>query len=221
MNRHSQVKPALLAGAAILTLVAACGQAFDTSGSDTASPARTTSPSPSTSATTPPDPARLTASKCSAPAAPTQPRSLGGYLSINPAVGWADTSNYTHTESLLVELTAPTSDGYAPTRIQFHSVPGPVHLVYGSDATAHAIASQHAATHWGSSQESMASSVADCSVGGAAAGVFGYSDGSDVGFRLSIVHKDGLFEIWLFGLGGVSDQAVGDALAMIGSVTWS
>jgi hypothetical protein len=122
----------------------------------------------------------------------------------------------------LLELTAPAGYGDAPTRIQFHSDIGPVHTVYGANATAHSIALQHAsmiADDLGSSS-ATASNVADCSVGGQAAALFGYGNGSQVGYRVYIVHKDLLFEIRCSAQGELSSQALMDDLSMIGSVTW-
>ena len=65
------------------------------------------------------------------------------------------------------------------------------------------------------------SAIADCTVGGNPAAVFGYADGGQVGFFIWIVHGNLLYGIRLVGVGGISDQAVQDALGMIGSITWS
>jgi hypothetical protein len=67
----------------------------------------------------------------------------------------------------------------------------------------------------------VVSSVADCSVAAEPASLFSYAEGKESGYRLAVVHKDLLYEIWLFGVDGVGDQAVQDALRMIGSIAWA
>jgi hypothetical protein len=92
---------------------------------------------------------------------------------------------------------------------------------YGSEATAHSIAVEHAAKlDLLSSPQSRASSVADCSIGGESAALYAYADGNVHGYRLAVVHKDFLYELWLFGTGGLSDSALTDALGMMGSIVW-
>jgi predicted esterase len=170
-----------------------------------------------------PDASQLTASNCSGPSPNTPPRVLGNYFSIRPNASWVDSGDYAHTETLLLELRAPTNYGNAPTKIQFHSDLGPVHTVYGSQATADSIAQKHAAAikQDTNSSGAVAGAVRDCTVGGQPAAAFGYSDGTNFGYRVFVVHKDLLFEIWLFGAGGVANQASQDALGMIGSLTWT
>lgn len=143
------------------------------------------------------------------------------YYTIRLATGWTNTGDYLHTETLLLELTAPELYGFAPTRIQFHSVPGPVHTIYGADGTAHSIAQQHATSLASGNSQAIASTVRDCTVGGEVAAVFGYSDGPNSGFQLFVVHGDLLFEIILFGVGGVGNQTIHDSLGMIASLTWT
>jgi len=139
---------------------------------------------------------------------------------VRVASGWIDTGNYNR-EGLLLELTAPATYGYAPTRIQFLIFIPEVSISYGSQATAHSIAAEHAATHDLLTPQSVTSSVADCLVAAEPAAVFGYVDGNERGYRLSVVHKDFLLEIWLSGAGGVSNQAIQDALGMMTSITWT
>jgi hypothetical protein len=67
----------------------------------------------------------------------------------------------------------------------------------------------------------VASAVSDCTVGGEPASVFGYSDGIHAGYRLYTVRHGLLFEIYLSGKGGVSNHAIQDCLAMIGSLNWT
>jgi hypothetical protein len=150
-------------------------------------------------------------------------RPLGNCFTIQPLGSWIDTGDYAHSETLLLELTAPSLYGYAPSKIQFHSDLGPVHTVYGSQATAHSIAQKHATAikQDTNSPQAVAGTVRDCSVGGQPASAFGYSDGANFGYRLFVVHKDLLFEAWLFGAGGIANQSVQDALGMIGSLTWT
>jgi hypothetical protein len=137
------------------------------------------------------------------------------------ASGWTDTGDYRHTESLLLELTAPATYVNSPTRIKFHAFPYDVPKDFGSQATAHSIASDHAAKHFGMTAQSIATAVADCSIATESAALFGYADGNERGYRLTVVHHDRLLEIWLSGVGGVGDQSVLDALAMIGSIGWT
>jgi hypothetical protein len=185
----------------------------------------TASPStaPSASQVPPLNPTQLTATNCSGPTPTTPPRSLGNYFAVRIASSWTDTGDYAHTETLLLELTAPSGYGYGPTRLQFHSLLGPVHLVYGSQATSHTIAEQHAASIAQdlASPNAVASAVSDCVIGGRPAAVFGYSNGSQVGFRVYVVDNDLLFLIWLNGTGGIGEPAVQDAVAMVGSITWT
>ena len=130
----------------------------------------------------------------------------------------------------MLELLAPGAYGFAPTLIQFDSEIGPVHTSYGPQATAHSIAQQHAAAiaqEW--SPNAVAGNVSDCRVGGEAAAVFGVSGafntsaGTTKGsfFWIYVVHNDSLFEVFLVGNGGVSDQAIQDSLGMLGSLTWT
>jgi hypothetical protein len=195
---------------ATLALFAACGRAADGTGATTASATRTQSLSPGPSPSSPPVPGvkALTASNCSGPAPATQPQAQGSY--------------YVHTETLLLELSAPQPYGYAPTRIQLHSNLGPVHTVYGPQATSHTIAQQHAAAiDREISKTAVAGTLGDCNVGGAPAAAFGFSDDRNSGFIIYVVHGESLFEIILVGVGGISSQAIQDFLGMIGTLTWT
>jgi len=203
-----------------LVTVLACGRVpagGDNSSTSAASAPRTTSPA----ATSLPDPTRLTTQNCAGAPSTSPSRALGGYYTMRPASGWTDTGDYVHTESLLLELTAPASYGDAPTRIKFLALPIDVRADFGPQATAHSIAADHVAKHLGSSAQSVATSVADCSVAAESAALFGYADGNDLGYRLVIVHNDRLLEIWMAGSGGISDQALQDSLGMMGSIAWT
>jgi hypothetical protein len=120
-----------------------------------------------------------------------------------------------------LELTAPTSYGYAPTRIKFLALPIDVRADIGPQATAATIAEDHIKRHFGSSSQSVATSVSECSVAAEPAAIFGYADGNEQGYRLVIVHNNRLLEIWMSGGGGFSDQAVQDALKMMASIAWT
>jgi hypothetical protein len=210
-----------------LLLVAGCGASSGSRVTTTASAPRTQTPSPEPSPVQSPlpvpEPSLLTASDCSGPAAGTAPRSLQGYYTVRLVSTWVDTGDYNHTETLLLELTAPESYGYPPTKIQFLGGPGPVHIVYGAGATAHSIAQARARTvaHDMNDPQAIAGAVSDCSTGGEPAAVFGYSDVTIVGYQLYVVHKDFLYVIRLSGTGGISSPAIADALEMIGSLTWT
>jgi hypothetical protein len=140
------------------------------------------------------------------------------YYTARIAANWTDTSDYNHYETLLLELTAPQAYGNAPTKIQFHSLIGRV----TPPSTAHSIAAQVAATiaQRMDSPQALASTVSDCSIGADRAAVFGYTNGTGVGYWLYVVHKNYPFEIRFSGLGGISDSAMRDALGMMGSITW-
>jgi hypothetical protein len=71
------------------------------------------------------------------------------------------------------------------------------------------------------SETAVAGAVTDCTVGGEQAAAFGFSDETHAGYHLIIAHKDFVYEIRLFGGGGISSQATADALQMIGSVAWT
>jgi hypothetical protein len=211
---------------ALLVGLVACGQADSGLATTTASAARSASPStvasPSASAEPVPDATRLTAANCSGAAATSAPRLLGRYYTVSTAPNWTDTGNYQQTETLLLELTAPQAYGLAPTRIQFLSDLGAVHVSYGAGATAHSIAQRHAASIANETAPAeVAGTVRDCTVGGDPAAAFGYSNGSNTGYRLYVVHGDLLFEVILDSVGGVGDQATQDSLGMIGSLKWA
>lgn len=216
-----------MVAAATLALIGACGRTTVGSGVTTASATRTetpsAAPSPLVSPLPVPDPSQLTASNCSGTAAVSAPRLLGGYFTVRIAPSWTDTGNYVGHETLLLELVAPQAYGFAPTEIQFHSDLGPVHMVYSPQATSDSIAQQHAASIALdlASPSAIAGRVSDCKVGGEPAAVFGYSDGTTAGYHLYMVHKDYLYEVRLFGSGGVSNQALHDAVGMIGSLVWA
>jgi hypothetical protein len=168
-----------------------------------------------------PDAIQFTASNCSGTAATTAPRLLGRpYFTIRPAPNWTDTSgNYLHTETLVLELTAPPAYGSPPVKIAFHSLIGAVSMGYGSAATAHFVAQKQADFMLRELPQAATGTVRDCSVGGDAAAAFGYFDGTTSGYSVYVVHGDLLFEVILFG--GVSNQAIQDSLGMIGSLTWA
>jgi len=168
----------------------------------------------------PPDVRLITASGCSGPNPATQVRPLGNYT-LRLASGWADTGNDNPTESRVIELAAPIAYGDAPTLLQLHQFIGPVSTLYGKDATAHTVALREAASHLFTSPLAETSSVGDCTVGGDPAALWGYSDGGQVGYWILVVHKDLLHGIRLLGANGISDQAVDDALGMIGSISWN
>lgn len=175
-----------------------------------------------TPATSPPDPIRLTGQSCSARPSTAKARALGGYYTLRPAPRWTDTGDYVHTESLLLQLTAPTTNGYGPTRINFYAFPLDVQADFGSQATAHSIAVEDATTHNRfTSRGTITTSVSDCSVAAAAAAAFGYAVASENGYWIFVVHRNRLLGIKIVGTGGISDQALQDALGMIGSITWT
>jgi photosystem II stability/assembly factor-like uncharacterized protein len=168
-----------------------------------------------------PDPKVLTARRCSSSAFDTTPIALGANYKIRLAPGWTDTNNHGPTESRMLELMAPASYAFSPTLIEFKVFAVDVHLTYGPEATAHSVADDWATTHFGHSALSIATSPADCSVAGEQAAVYGYRDGSEVGYRFYLVHKGLLYAIWLHGTGGIGDQAIQDALGMLSSIAWS
>jgi hypothetical protein len=137
-------------------------------------------------------------------------------------LGWTDTGDYHHTESLLLELTAPATYGNSPTRIQFHALPFDVQRDFGTSTTAHSIAADEAATHQHfTSPRSAATSVADCSIAGELAAAFGYAEVNERGYWLLFVHRNSLLGVRFFGANGISDQAIQDGLGMIGSIAWA
>jgi hypothetical protein len=147
---------------------------------------------------------------------------LGRYFTIRAAPNWTKTGDYQHTETLLLELTAPQTYLSAPTTIQFHSDLGPVHTIYGAQATAHVIAQKQADSVVPTvSVSGVAGQVSDCSVGGEPAAAFGFSAGAYEGYFIYVVHGDLLFEVVLLGFGGVSNEAIRDSLGMIGSLKWA
>jgi hypothetical protein len=177
-----------------------------------------------------PDATVLASRDCTGPAPQTPDVQLDRYFSIRPAAGWTQDPRAAHGETLLLQLAAPAAYGFAPTVIQFHSLIGPVHVVYGAGATAHTIASQHAAAiaqEW--SPDAVAGAVSDCHLGGEPASVFGFAgdlttaSGTAAGkfLRIYVVHNDLLFEVNVIGTDGIGDQTVRDSLAMFGSVTWT
>lgn len=178
----------------------------------------TTRPPPS--ATPAPDPALLTTNSCSGSLPPSPARDLH-YFTARIATSWSDTGDYGRTETLLLQLTAPLAYDNAPTTIQFHSMLGPVHDMPAGSSAREIAATDAAEIDVNSlSPYATASSVADCSVGGDPAAAFGYSDGGEIGYRLYVVHKDFLFEILLYGNGGVAESSLRDAKGMIGSIKW-
>jgi hypothetical protein len=141
---------------------------------------------------------------------------------MSAASGWTDTGDYIRTESLLLELTAPASYGNSPTRIKFHALPFDVQKDFGSQATAHFIAVDEATTHRHfTSPGSTATSVTECSVAAEPAAAFGYADGNERGYWLLIVRHNSLLGVQLLGTGGISDEAINDALGMMGSIMWT
>jgi len=219
---------AWVAAIALLGLLMACGSTTSGFGSSAASPSASLTPTIAPQSV--PDATLLTASNCSGPAPKSSPRPLGRYFTIRPAAEWTETPSPQHTETLLLELEAPSTYEFAPTFMQFHSLIGPVHTVYGQEATAHSIAQQHAAAiaqEW--SRNAVAGKISDCRVGGDAAAAFGVSgdltlaSGTTNGrfFWIYVVHNDFLFKVILVGTGGIGNQAIQDSLGMIGSLTWT
>jgi hypothetical protein len=209
-----------------LLSLCACGKVPAVGGGSTgatASAPRTASPSATAiPANSLPDPVRFTSQNCSGAPPTTAARALGAYYTLRATPSWTDTGDYVHTESLLLELTAPASYGNSPTRIKFLAPPYDVKLDFGPQATAHSIAAEDAITHQHISLPgSTATLVADCSVAAEPAAAFGYADGNEYGYWLLIVHHDRLLVVRLFGTGGIGDQAITDALGMIGSITWT
>ncbi len=177
------------------------------------------SPSPSIVAL--PDPAVLTSKGCSGTAPTTPVQSLAPYYSIRPAAGWTDTGDYVHTESLLLELTAPASYGFAPTRIRLYAFPFDVLTDFGPTATAHSLATDETTSHRRiTSPQLQTTAVSDCTVALEAAGTFGYADGGELGYWLLVIHQDRLFGIKLQGAGGIADPGIRDTLSMLGTIAW-
>jgi len=94
---------------------------------------------------------------------------------------------------------------------------------HGPQATSRSVSQAHAANIKTelNSPTAAAGVIRDCEVGGKAASTFGYFDGPTQGYLIFVLYQDAVFEMALFGVGGVSDQAIADALAMIGSVVWT
>jgi hypothetical protein len=94
---------------------------------------------------------------------------------------------------------------------------------HGPQATSRSVTQTHAANIKTelNSPKAAAGVIRDCVVGGKAASTFGYLDGSTHGYRVFVLYQDGVFETVLFGVGGVSDQAISDALDMLGSLVWT
>jgi photosystem II stability/assembly factor-like uncharacterized protein len=168
----------------------------------------------------PPDPKVLIPRGCSGPAFDTTPLALSPHYKIRPAPGWTDSHNTGPTESRMLQLIAPATYGDMPTQITFHVFPGSTLIQYGPKVTARTIAAEWGTTRYGHSREAVVTTPADCSVASEAAAVYGYSDGSEAGYRFFLIHKDLLYAIWMSGTGGISDKAIQDALRMIGSISW-
>jgi photosystem II stability/assembly factor-like uncharacterized protein len=168
-----------------------------------------------------PDPMRLTSQKCTGTPPTTLARTVGNRYTIRVPSGWTDTGDYVHTESLLLELTAPASYGNSPTRIQFLALPYDVQRDFGTSTTAHAIAADEAATHRFTSTRSVATSAVDCPVAGESAAAIGYADANEHGFWLLFIHRNSLLGVRLFGAGGIGDNVIQDALGMVGSIAWT
>jgi len=220
-HQYGKLRLIVVTLAAMAALTSASCDAIPTA-STSGTPAAPKS-SPAATPLAPPNPSVLTASNCSGPTPATTPRLLGNYYTVQIAPGWTDTGRVGH-ESLLLELVAPDVYGHKPTEMQFFSVPTlPISKEYGPDASAHSIAAQDAgsiATVTATSG-AVATAVGDCSVGGQPAAVYGYSAAVDVGYRVYVVHNDHLKEWWLYGSGGISIQAVRDALQILGSIQWA
>jgi photosystem II stability/assembly factor-like uncharacterized protein len=169
----------------------------------------------------PPDPKALIARGCSGPAFDTTPLALSPHYEIHPAPGWTDTHNIGPTESRMLQLIAPATYGDMPTQITFHVFSGSALIQYGPKVTARTIAAEWGTTQYGHSREAVVTTPADCSVASEAAAVYGYSDGSEAGYRFFLIHKGLLYAIWMSGTGGISDKAIQDALRMIGSIVWT
>jgi photosystem II stability/assembly factor-like uncharacterized protein len=169
----------------------------------------------------PPDPKVLIARGCSGPAFDTTPLALSPNYEIHPAPGWTDTHNIGPTESRMLQLIAPATYGDMPTQITFHVFSGSALIQYGPKVTARTIAAEWGTTQYGHSREAVVTTPADCSVASEAAAVYGYSDGSEAGYRFFLIHKGLLYAIWMSGTGGISDKAIQDALRMIGSIVWT
>jgi hypothetical protein len=220
---------ALLIAIAGIVVLGACGAVATgtyVSNTPTTSPARTespsTSPARSRSPLPVPDANILSASNCNAAAAAAPIRPLGSDFTIRPAANWTDTGDYQNSETRFLLLKAPDAYGFAPTTLEFAGgAVGFVHTIFGPGATAHSVAQQHVDSI---AQEMLpgaaAGRVRDCTVGGDAAAAYGFSDGPVAGFFIYFIHNDGLMKIVLVGSGGLSSQAIQDALGMIGSFTW-
>ena len=216
------------AAASTVVFLSACGLT-NVPGTSAGSPARTASASPAATPTISqdvPDASRLTASNCWGPLPNVDQRPLDRYFTVRLAPNWTLDPVSQLSEITLIELTAPSAYGFAPTYVQFNSLIGPVHLSYGADATAHSIAAA-LAKEW--STTAIAGPVSDCHVAGESAAVFGASgdlntaSGTTNGkfFWIYFVHNDALFEVMLVGTGGISSQANQDLLGMLGSITWT
>jgi hypothetical protein len=141
---------------------------------------------------------------------------------MRPPAGWTDTGDYVHTESLLLELTAPASYGFAPTRIRLFAFPYDVLADFGAQATAHSLATDETTPRKRiTSSQLQTTAVSDCPLALEAASTFGYAVGSERGYWILVLHHDRLFGIQLLGTGGIGDPGTQDALSMLGTIAWS
>ena len=161
------------------------------------------------------DPSRLTASKCAGSPSQTSPSDLH-YLTARLNPNWTDsTKDAGPTETRLIELTAPRDYGYVPTMMEFHSLIGP-----GNLTSARSVAYEWRGIRHSNASSSRTTDIADCVVGGEPAALYGYSYAGQLGYEVYIVHEGYGYAIFLFGDGGVNDQAINDALGMLSSIVW-
>ena len=210
--------------AILVSSILACGCGYVPSAqSGVASAVRSPSPSPVTSATA--ANSLLAAGDCVAAATGNRTPKMGrDQFTVQIPAGWTDTSSTVGpTETMLLQITAPSNYGPDAVVVQLHSFLGP-----RPGSTSHqelAIDSADLTDTAKAGRWASLGVIADCTVGGEGASFQAFSRAPQVQYRVYVLHHPDqqyplLYGAEIFGNGGVDDQSMMDVKRFLGSWTW-
>ena len=230
----------LLTVALIVSFTAACGRAPDDS------VAASSSASPVAQAPSAPNPGpSLAAGDCvGSPKGQTSaPLGVQG-ITVQIPAGWRDSGDYSQSETLLLQLSAPASYGNNQVVFQLHSLIGPrqgssAHLQaqLAKEHISQAVFTDAAGQSFQNPNPVTPSQIVDCPVGGEGAAFFNFSvqgrlgaspqalDPRTLSYWIYILHHPSqqfplLYLVQMSGVGGVDQQSMSDVKGILGSWKW-
>jgi hypothetical protein len=241
-SRHQHVILAWLSATALVMVMAvACGRAPNESTVASSPDATATQ---ATSSAQNPGP-NLAPGDCVASAKGQRTAPLGAQqITLQIPDGWRDTGDYSQSETLLLQLTAPLSYGSNQVVFQLHSLIGPRQgssshreAQLNRDQLSQAVFTDAIGRSFQNPNPVIPSQVSECPLGGEAAAFFDFTVQGRLGeapqaqdpraleYWIYVLHHPNqqfplLYVVQIYGVGGIDQQSMNDVKSMLGSWMW-